>query len=237
MDSRGPARRTLAIGVAVIVLVGLFTVGTSQATMHTSAVKQVTGSALPVTASKGFAFSPDLISNTPVNTSVTVTFTDGDTLSHSFTISSREGWVIPSSYQAGDLAAFFTHYPPLFSLLVNNSGQQVVANFTSPPVGWYEFVCNQSGHFEQGMYGFIAYGENLPSNLTVSALSTAPGAAVFIISGTIVALVVVAIVLGFVVGRRRGTRHEMPPVRLGYPEPSAPVEPAAPPGRPRAPPG
>ena len=36
------------------------------------------------------------------------------------------------------------------------------------------------------------------------------------------ALTVIAIVLGFVVGRRKGSEFEMPPERLGYPEPSAP---------------
>jgi len=82
------------------------------------------------------------------------------------------------------------------------------------------------------MYGFIAFGEPLPSNLTVSAASVGPGEAVFIIVGTIVALTVIAIVLGFVVGRRRGSSEEMPPERLGYPEPLVPSEPALPPGAP-----
>jgi hypothetical protein len=72
------------------------------------------------------------------------------------------------------------------------------------------------------MYGFIAFGINLPSNLTVSTGPTGPGVGVFIISGTIVVLVVVALVLGFVVGRRKGSEFEMPPERLGYAEPPAP---------------
>ena len=44
----------------------------------------------------------------------------------------------------------------------------------------------------------------------------------FIISGTIAGLVVLALVLGFVIGRRKGAVHEMPPERLGYPEPALP---------------
>ncbi|MCI4365916.1 MAG: hypothetical protein L3K10_07675, partial [Thermoplasmata archaeon] len=59
------------------------------------------------------------------------------------------------------------------------------------------------------------------------------GSAVFIIVGTIVVLTVIAIVLGFVVGRRRGAVHEMPPERLGYPEPRLPTEPAPPPRPPK----
>ena len=93
----------------------------------------------------------------------------------------------------------------------------------------YEFVCTEPGHFTNGMYGFIAFGENLPGNLTVSATSTDPGAAVFIIVGTIVSLVVIALVLGFVVGRRRGSVYEMPPQRLGYPEPESPGAEKSPP--------
>jgi hypothetical protein len=94
----------------------------------------------------------------------------------------------------------------------------------SPGPGWYEFVCLEPGHFQSGMYGFIAFGMNLPANLTVSVASTGPGAGVFIISGTIVALVVVALVLGFVVGRRKGSEFEMSPERLGYPEPPSTSE-------------
>jgi hypothetical protein len=43
---------------------------------------------------------------------------------------------------------------------------------------------------------------------------------VFIIGGTIAGLVILAIVLAFVIGRRRGSHDEMAPERLGYPEPS-----------------
>jgi len=81
------------------------------------------------------------------------------------------------------------------------------------------------------MYGFIAFGIALPSNLSVTVPYDGAGAAVFIIVGTIVSLTVVAIVLGFVVGRRRGASEEMPPERLGYPEP----EPAPAPGAQRLP--
>jgi len=62
----------------------------------------------------------------------------------------------------------------------------------------------------------------------VSTSAQGPGAALFIIIGTIVSLVVIALVLGFVVGRRKGAEHEMPPERLGYPEPLAPGEPLPP---------
>ncbi len=83
--------------------------------------------------------------------------------------------------------------------------------------------CLIPGHFP-GMYGLLGSGE--PGS--GGSISTGPGAAVFIIGGTIAGLVVIAIVLGFVVGKRRGSHDEMPPERLGYPEQPT-VAPPAPP--------
>ncbi|MCI4373693.1 MAG: hypothetical protein L3K02_08665 [Thermoplasmata archaeon] len=231
MEYRGPGRGPLAVALTLILLLSLFGIGTSEATSHSGTVAQVTGGDLPMTASSGFAFDPNLLGNVATTTNLTVTFTDGDVQAHTFTISSREGWVIPSSYTGDQLTNFVKAYPPLFNIQAPNPGTYI-GNFTSPPKGWYEFFCNESGHFQEGMYGFIAFGEALPSNLTISLANDGPGAAVFIIVGTIVALTMIAIVLGFVVGRRRGAMHEMPPERLGYPEPKMPAEPAPPPGTP-----
>ncbi|MGD0257299.1 MAG: cupredoxin domain-containing protein [Thermoplasmata archaeon] len=219
------------MALAVIVVLSAFGIGTTQAASHRAAVDNSAGSTLAITASAGFAFNPSGFGNQATNTSIVVTFTDGDNQAHTFTIASRQGWVIPTSYTEDQLTTFFTQYPPLFNVQANASSQ-IVANFTSPAKGWYEFVCTEPGHFQSGMYGFIAFGEVLPSNLTVSAAPDGPGTAVFIIVGTIVALTVIAIVLGFVVGRRRGSSEEMPPERLGYPEPLVPSEPALPPGAP-----
>ena len=72
------------------------------------------------------------------------------------------------------------------------------------------------------MSGLLGSGE-APGSLSTS---NGPGAPVYIISGTIVGLVILALVLGFVVGKRRGAAEEMPPERLGYPEPAkAPTQP------------
>jgi plastocyanin len=231
MEYRGPGRRPLAVALSLILVLSLFGIGTSAATSHTSAVTHASGNQLAMTASSGFAFDPNLVSNVGTGINITVTFTDGDVQAHTLLISSREGWVIPNTYSEDQLNNFIKAYPPLFYIPAANPGTYV-GNFTSPPTGWYEFICNETGHFQEGMYGFIAFGEALPSNLTISLANDGPGAAVFIIVGTIVALTMIAIVLGFVVGRRRGGIHEMPPERLGYPEPRAPAEPAPPPGTP-----
>ena len=235
MEYRGPGKGPLALALTLILILSLFGVGTSQAAQHRTPAATSTGSTFALTASTGFKFDPELealTSTSVLNASVVVTFTNGDTLAHTFTVASREGWVIPNSYSADALEKFFAAYPPLVDLYANFTGT-FTGNFTAPATpGWYEFVCNESGHFQEGMYGFIAFGEALPSNLTVSAASVGPGEAVFIIVGTIVALTVIAIVLGFIVGRRKGSVHEMPPERLGYPEPKSPSEPAPPPGAP-----
>jgi len=232
MEYRGPGRGPLAVALSLIVVLSLFGLGTSQAASHSTSATMATGATLAVTASSGFKFNPSLIGNEATNASIAVTLTNGDNQAHTLTIVGRQGWVIPTTDTGDQLSNFLTQYPPLFNVQANASSQ-VIANFTAPAVGWYEFVCTEAGHFQEGMYGFIAFGEALPSNLTVSLAPDGPGAAVFIIVGTIVALTVIAIVLGFVVGRRRGALHEMPPERLGYPEPSSPAEPAPPP---RAPP-
>jgi plastocyanin len=232
MEYRGPGRGPLAVALALILILSLFGVVTSHAATHSADVRDATGSTLAVTASTGYLFTPSLMGNVPLGTSIVVTFTDGDSEDHTFTIASRQGWVIPNTYTEGQLDSFLTQYPPLFNIN-GTAASQAISNFTSPATpGWYEFVCTEAGHFELGMYGFIAFGEPLPANLTVGATPDGPGAAVFIIVGTIVALTVIAIVLGFVVGRRRGSSEEMPPERLGYPEPPLPEEPAPPPGAP-----
>ena len=204
----------VAGGLASLPATGIVRAQPSVAAGSTSI--HVTGLASPP------AFTPNTISDVPSNTTITVTFTDATDLSHTFSILNREGVVIPnpSTTTSTQLDALFTTYGYVApELSVSSAGQQVTETFTSPGPGWYEFVCQIQGHFQQGMYGFISFGEPLPSNLTVSAPSTGPGTAVFIIVGTIVALVVIALVLGFVIGQRRGSEHEMPPERLGYPEP------------------
>lgn len=191
---------------------------------------------LNVSAVSGFSFVPNMFEQLPVNSTITVEFTDGDTTgaAHTFTIVKWEGHQIPSSENSSALnqLAYGSAHGNLVNINASSAGPPISRTFTSPAAGWYEFVCTQSGHFQTGMYGFVAFGENLPSNLTVSGPSVGPGEAVFIIVGTIVTLTVIAIVLGFVVGRRRGASFEMPPERLGYAEPpaggSAPNDPLPP---------
>jgi plastocyanin len=227
MTGRNIARNVTAFAVVAILVVGgaSLLVVTAPA-RASSAVTNASSGAFSVTAVTGFAFTPDTIQQLPTGTNISVTFTDGDTIAHTFSILNRQGVVIPPSTDSGALEQLFTTYGALFSHNLTSQGAYFTGNFTAPASpGWYEFVCLEPGHFESGMYGFIAFGMNLPGNLTVSSPDTNPGLPVFIIVGTIVGLVVIAIVLGFVYGRRRGSTYEMPPERLGYPEPEGPLPP------------
>ena len=157
-----------SVAVVVLLLAGLGSVGAFAAPRPgpSPLTSDATGT-IVVAAVADYGYQPDLIQNVPVNANITVTFTDDDVLQHTFTISSREGFVIPAGDSDAQLTQFFVSYPAQFSATVNGSGEQSIKNFTSPATpGWYEFVCTISGHFQNGMYGFIAFGEDLPSNLT-----------------------------------------------------------------------
>jgi hypothetical protein len=214
---RSRRSRGLAIAVAIVLLFGTFSALGLSAAKQVAGVTVDTSSALAVTAASGFKFVSPTYEQLPTNTTIQVSFTNGDPNSpHTFSLLKREGYVIKSS---DSLLGLFHAYGNFTNLSLNPSAQ-TTSSFTSPGPGWYEFVCLEPGHFAEGMYGFVAFGMNLPGNLTVGSGASGPGAGVFIISGTIVSLVVIALVLGFVVGQRRGGEHEMPPERLGYPEPT-----------------
>ncbi|HTW39678.1 MAG TPA: plastocyanin/azurin family copper-binding protein [Thermoplasmata archaeon] len=236
-------RQATVAFVVVVLLVGsgaVFLVTTAPA-RAASAIDDTGASTFSVTAESGFSFTPNSIGNLPTNGTVTVTFTDNDALAHTFTIIGKQGWVIPVGISDSSFDTLVWGANPRALVNANTtpagtSGDQNITSFTAPGKGWYEFVCTEPGHFQNGMYGFVAFGEPVPSNLSVSAASTDPGIAVFIIVGTIVGLVVVALVLGFVVGRRRGSSDEMVPQRLGYPEPESEPEASSdvPPSPPRS---
>ncbi|MGA8542105.1 MAG: sulfocyanin-like copper-binding protein [Thermoplasmata archaeon] len=162
---------------------------------------------ITVAATTDYAFQPNTFQLIPTNATITVTFTDEDVLQHSFTISSREGVQIPSTYTPAQLDQWFVTYPALYTSLLNGTGEQSVGEFTSPATaGWYEFVCTVSGHFQNGMYGFIAFGENLPSNLTTPARVGIVGTTGNPYEAGAVAAVVVAGVVVFLWWRRRRER-------------------------------
>lgn len=177
---------------------------------------------LNVSVSDQLAFTTNIGEVQPGD-SVHVVVTQLGTVPHTFTLSPTAGYTFPSTDSASDLQAYFNSHAPIVNVQVGSTtGAKYYANFTAPPVGVYEYVCTQPGHFPS-MSGLLGSGE-APGSLSTQ---NGPGAPVYIISGVIVGLVVLALVLGFVVGKRRGAAEEMPPERLGYPEPK-PTGPQAP---------
>lgn len=235
MNERGIRRAVVTFALVVLLVGGASVALVSTAPARAAMEVHVNASDnISVTAETGYMFTPNTFVMVPTNSTITVTFTDNDNQDHTFTILGIQGVNLPTDTSSAriDQLAFGDSPTRLFNANASasgGSGDQVTASFHSPGAGWYEFVCTESGHFQNGMYGFMAFGENLPGNLTVVSPNTNPGVAVFIIVGTIVGLVVIALVLGFVVGRRRGSTYEMPPQRLGYAEPTPPESTDTPP--------
>ncbi len=240
---RAPRKVTPAVtlAAAAIVVVALLALAVPVSSSNDpamagggSAVTASGSTSLSISVSNAFAFSPSAVGNLAPNSTISVTLTTLGSLAHTFTLvnASNEGYNLaslaggnPAAVTAGQLNSFFAKYPPLVNVpFLTTLGSKEI-NFTSPAKGWYEFICTEPGHYQSGMFGFLAFGMDVPSNLSGATVNTGPGLPVFIITGTIVSLVVIAVVLAFVVGRRR-QGEEMPPERLGYPEP--PVEPSPP---------
>jgi plastocyanin len=180
--------------------------------------------ALSVSVADTFVFTPDTMMAQAPGDNVTITVTQLGSTLHTFTLSSVTNYTFPSSDSPTDIQAYLATHHPLVNLTINGTtGFTVSATFTAPPLGVYEYLCLEPSHFQSGMFGFFGSGVS-------PAGPAGPGApvGVYIIAGVVVSLVVLALVLGFVVGKREGSKHEMPPERLGYPEPSTTPSPQQP---------
>jgi plastocyanin len=196
---------------ASLALNGIGNVGSRQLVVHTAA-----GTSVTMSVSDQLTFSPDTISNVAPGSSVTISITNLGSIPHTFTLSSLVNYTLPSAGNTNLTGTFLVTHPPLYSINISGTqGSLTTASFTAPTkIGSYQFFCTESGHFASGMQGFLGVG------ISVGPPPAPPGIGtpVFIIAGTIVGLVIIAIVLGFVVGKREGSKHEMPPERLGYSE-------------------
>ncbi len=171
---------------------------------------------LNVTVSDQYVFTLSANEITPGDTvKVTITYIGTEGIAHTFTLSPIAGFAFNSTDQTPHLLAFFSAHSPLVNLSENGTqGETHSETFVAPPYGLYEYVCLESGHFQLGMHGELGSGEAG----AVGSTATGPGWQVFAIIGGVCSLVIATIVLAFVFGQREGTKHEMPPERLGYPE-------------------
>lgn len=230
-------RAVLAV-FAVALLVGSWTgtisYGLARSNTALNVHPDAAGCQVVVSVSSVLAFS---LNNNFCNpgTTISIEVLQTDSVTHTFTLLSGSNTTfLPPGNTTTQIMAYLSTHPPLVNITTGSTaGGANFVNITAPRVGLYEYVCLIDGHFSAGMYGQIGIGIH-PAG--IGGASSSPGAPVFIITGTIAGLVVLAIVLGFVVGRRR-TEEEMPPERLGYPEPesSTPLQ-SEPPNRPGVPP-
>ena len=227
MGSARPEHRPrLHLGsIALVLAVGFVLIASFGAAAHAAGLKAGAAAQHPsagtdqltVTVGTAYAFTVSTDEVTPGDT-VDLTVVQTDDIQHTFTLSSVSGYTFPTTDTTGDLLAYFHDHPPLVNVTIPAGSSSTQYTFTAPPFGEYEYVCLVAGHFQLGMFGVLGSGEHG----TTLSTSTGPGAPVFIIGGVIAGLVVIALVLGFVIGRRKGAHHEMPPERLGYPGEAAP---------------
>ena len=110
-----------------------------------------------------------LVANTthyPFNLDVLVTNTGN--LGHTFTLAGQTNVTLtPATY-----TAYFAQHPPLVNVNVpSGAGSTVWANFTVAAPGVYQYICEVSGHFANGMSGLLYVGVAPPAQ--AAAPSTA----------------------------------------------------------------
>ena len=184
---------------------------------------------LRITATGTYGYQPDTIGNLPLGTMINLTFVDSTSLPHSFNISSREGVEIVdyTDTTAGELNETLFSAPALYAAYVSGPGEKSVGSFQSPATpGWYEFVCNVSGHFQMGMFGYIAFGEGLPSNLTLPPRTGVGSSTGFPVAEAIVVLVTILVALVVIMMRLRRIVRER---ALEESDKESPVLPPSPP--------
>ena len=203
-----------ALAVVVLLIAGSIALPAAHGPEATTgSFSAATTTSIDVAATGDYGYQPDTFEQIATNTTISVTFTDESILAHTFTIIGKEGWVIPSTYSWTqiDNLAYGNSPPALFNANVSGSGDVNTSSFHSPGPGWYEFVCTVSGHFQSGMYGFIAFGKNLPSNLTTPSRVGVGGVSISPLEGAVAAGVVLVLVIAFVAWRRRRIAHRLPP--------------------------
>jgi uncharacterized cupredoxin-like copper-binding protein len=223
MASRGRSGRELlgpAILVVVVVLVTAFAgrsgspapTATTQGGTTVSAAGAVVDF-VNISATSALSYVPNTVSVTPGAT-VHLIVTQEANFLHNFVLSSVANFTLPTSDDTPQLEQFFHAHPPIVNLSLGATpGAETFANFTAPPVGTYEFVCLQPGHFAAGMHGVLTSGA--PGGSTGTSLLSP----VVLVAIGVVILVVVA---AAIVLARRSRRPPATP----------PVAPAAPPASP-----
>lgn len=123
---------------------------------------QTPGLALSENTTDSLAFVPNVLSVTPVHYPhvIAVLVRNEGNFGHTFTLAPQSNVSLsPTNYTA----YFAAHAPLVNQNIPAIPGATAWANFTIPGPGVYEFICEISGHFANGMYGFLYVGVPVPA--------------------------------------------------------------------------
>ncbi len=157
------------LSAVAFLTVGALVVPVDATLLHSASPVPVASTSVNVTV-VSYSFLPNLIEQVPPNVTIHLNLLDADAAgeAHTFTIYKEEGVVIGSN---ASIATLLYSSGAKDGNLFNENATGVGwwnGTFTAPATGWYEFVSTEPGQFQVGMYGFIAFGEDLPANLTIS---------------------------------------------------------------------
>lgn len=107
------------------------------------------------------SFVPSVLSVTPATPGTPVTVdvkvTNLGAIPHTFTVVAQSNVTIPT-------IDYFTTHTPLVAVNVPGSTNGFVwANFTVPAAGVYQYVCTITGHYTNGMFGYLYVGVPPPA--------------------------------------------------------------------------
>ena len=118
-------------------------------------------------------------------------------LGHTFTVAGQTNVTLsPATF-----ATYFVQFPPLVNAPVpSGAGSTVWANFTVPGPGVYQYICTVSGHFANGMTGFLYVGVVPPPQAAPPSTAIVESW-VLVGSGMLLAVGIVVAVATMFVGR------------------------------------
>ena len=115
-------------------------------------------------ATDQFQFLPAALGANPsaFPATIDVQVTNAGSAAHTWTIAAQPNVTLGF----GNYSKYFADHPPAASVAFTAGGQTEWANFTVLKPGVYEYICTISGHFANGMYGFLYVGVPVPGNVT-----------------------------------------------------------------------
>ena len=122
---------------------------------------QAAGLELSENTTDSLSFVPNVLSASPTHYPlvIAVLVTNEGSFGHTFTLAPQSNVTL----QATNYSQYFTAHAPLVNQAIPAlPGGAAWANFTITGPGIYQYICTVSGHFANGMYGFLYVGVPVP---------------------------------------------------------------------------